>query len=138
MGFTGSDILEVTYNSPSIGSGTFFCKGGESVNMDLGGLISTDDQGMATGNGDIIDQMTMNRSKFELGPIAWDLTDKNELAQLAALAAAPVGATFTVSYVTGSIWEMQKGKPVGNLVGDGYAGTIPVTLQGAPNASRIS
>lgn len=138
MAFVGSDVLEVTYNNPLIGQGSFQCKAGEGSNIDLGGIRSTDDKTNSTGGGKRINQQTMNNSHFELPPIAWDKTDKDELKKLDDLAACPVGTVFTVAFVDGNIYQMQNGYPVGDLVGDGYAGTIPVTLQGDAGASKIS
>lgn len=138
MAYNGSDVLEVTYNNPVIGNGSLFCKSGEAVNIDLGGLRSTDDTKMVTGNGIRINQKTQSCSKFELPPIAWDKTDQDELAKLTALAGAANGSTWTVSFVDGAVYQMQNGYPVGDIVGDGYAGTIPLVLQGDANAKKIS
>ena len=136
--FIGSDVLEVTYNNPVVGNGSLFCKGGEASNIDLGGLRSTDDAKMITGNGIRINQQTQQASVFELPPVAWDKTDKDELSKLILLAGSQSGTTWTVSFVDGSIYQMQNGYPVGDLVGDGYAGTIAVKLQGNAGAKKIS
>lgn len=138
MAFVGSDVQDVTYNNSIIGQGTLFCKSGESSNIDLGGLRESDDKTMSTGNGKRIGQKTMNNSTFELPPVAWDKTGNDELLTLTKLAGATTGTTFTVTFVDGTIYQMQNGYPVGDIKGDGYAGTIPLTLQGDANASKIS
>lgn len=138
MAFIGSDVQEVTYNNSVVGSGTFFCKAGEASNIDLGGLRNADDKNMITGNGSKIEQKTMGRSSFELPPIAWDKTDKDELQKLVQLAASTVGTEWTVTFLDGSIYHMRNGSPVGDIVGDGYAGTVALTIQGDAGASRIS
>jgi hypothetical protein len=138
MAFVGSDVQDVTYSNSVLGQGSLFCKAGESSNIDLGGLRSTDDKAMVTGNGKRINQSVMQCSHFELPPIAWDKTDKDELKKLSDLAGARVGTTWTVSFVDGTIYQMQNGYPVGDIKGDGYAGTIPLVLQGDAYASKIS
>lgn len=138
MSFTGSDILEVTFNNAEKGQGTFYCKAGETYSIDLGGIRSTDDTGMVTGSGVIIDQKTVVRSKFTLGPIAWDKTSKDEVAVLVSLAETKVGTTFTVSCIDGAIYQMQNGFPVGDIDGDGYAAGVTVALQGNANAKQIA
>lgn len=138
MAYVGSDVLEVTYNNPIVGQGSFQCKAGEGSNISLGGISSGDDKGMVTGSGTRINQQTMNCSNFELPPIAWDKTGKDELAKLAELQSCTVGSVVTVSFVDGNIYQMQNAYPVGDLVGDGYAGTIACTFQGDAKASKIS
>lgn len=138
MGAVGSDVLEVTYNHPTIGSGSLQCKAGEASQIDQGGSRSTDDANFVTGDGSKIEQKTMARSVFELPPVAWDKVDKNELDILSQLAEASVGADWTVSFLDGTIYQMTNGHPVGDIKGDGYAGTIPLILHGDARAKRIS
>ena len=138
MAFVGSDVLDVTYNNPVVGNGTLFCKAGEGSKIDLGGLRTEEDTNGVSGNGKPIFKKVMKRSNFELPPVAWDKTDKDELAKLSQLAASGVGSTWTVSFVDGSIYQMQEGYPVGDIAGEGSEGTIELVLQGAANASKIS
>lgn len=138
MAYTGSGVLEVTYNNPEIGSGTFFCKEGEGYTIDLGGTRSSDDTSMVTGAGTRINQLSIVCSKFELPPIAWDKTVKDELLKLKKLAGSMVGTIWTVTCIDGAVYQMINGYPVGDIAGDGYAGTIPLTLVGDADAERIS
>lgn len=138
MAYTGSGVLEVTYNNPQIGQGTLFCKDGEGYTIDLGGKRSADDTAMVTTSGTRINQMSVVCSKFELPPIAWDKTAKDELAILKKLAGAMVGTTWTVTCIDGAIYQMQNGYPAGDIAGEGYDGTIPLTLVGDADAERIS
>ena len=138
MAFVGSDVLEVTYNNSIVGNGTLFCKAGEGSKIDLGGLRTEEDTNGISGNGRPIFKKVMKRSRFELPPVAWDKTDKDELAKLSQLAASTVGSTWTVSFIDGSIYQMQEGFPCGDIAGEGSEGTIELVLEGASNASRIS
>lgn len=140
MAYVGSDILEVTYNHPVIGQGTFQCKAGEGVTIDLGGVRSGDDRQNVTGGGKRINVQTMNCSQFTLTPVAWDKTGKDELKQLNKLVADPIGAVWTVAFLDGNVYRMQNGTPVGDIAGEGYNATIPLTLQGDayPATDKIS
>jgi len=137
MAYTGSGILAVTVSNTEVGTISLFPKAGESYNIDLGGTRSEDDAANATVSGDRINKQNIVCSKFELGQVAWDKTVKDELAFVNKLAAAKVGSTVTVKCIDGAIYEMQNGYPVGDLQGDGSAGTFPCTFQGNPNASRL-
>ena len=136
MAYKGSDVKEVTINHPTVGSFSLFCKAGEGSNIDLGGIRKNDDKQGITGNGEIMVQQTQNRSSFELPPIAWDKSGK-VLGKLVGLATSSDGSTVTVSYFDGYIVVMQNGHPVGDIVGDGYVGTIPLTFHGDANAKEL-
>lgn len=138
MAYTGSDIFKVTYANATIGSGTFYTKAGEGYTIDLGGQRSSDDKQNVTGGGTRINVATMSCSHFELPPIALDKTGVDELKKLNQLASAPTGSLVTVYCLDGAIYEMQNAYPVGDIAGDGYAGTIPCIFQGDAGASRIS
>jgi hypothetical protein len=51
---TGGDIIEITFNHPSIGSGTLFPKAGEDSTYNTGGFRSADDDNMIDGAGNMI------------------------------------------------------------------------------------
>src|SRR5690554_4651881 len=138
MAYTGSGILEVTYNNAEVGQGTFYTKDNEDYTIDLGGVRSSDDTSNATTSGERINQMNVVCSKFELPPVAWDKTVKDEQEKLQRLCASVVGSTWTITCLDGAIYKMENGYPVGDIAGDGMAGTVPVTLVGNPNAERIS
>lgn len=137
MAYTGSGVLSVTADNAQIGSATFFCKEGEGYTIDLGGTRSNDDASMVTGSGIRINQLSKVCSKFELPPIAWDKTVKDELSKLKEYSGAMVGTTWTVECIDGAIYIMNNGYPVGDIAGDGYAGTIALTLQGDADAQRL-
>jgi hypothetical protein len=126
MAYVGGDILEVTYNHEIEGSGTIFCKSNEDGTLDPGGLRTNDDANSVTGNGRMINQMNRVLASFE-GTIAWDMTDRDELAKLAKLAASPILADWTISSVSGAIWG-GKGKPVGDIQGNTNTALIKLKL----------
>lgn len=126
MGYTGGDILEITYNHPTIGSGVIFCKSNEDGTLDQGGFRSNDDANSIAANGRIIDQINRVRASFE-SMISWDMTDVDELEKLRQLAAHPVLADWTISSITGAIWG-GKGKPVGDIQGNTNTALITLKL----------
>jgi hypothetical protein len=137
MSFTGGDIVEITYNHPTIGSGTLLCKANEDGTMERGGRRSVDDTNMVTGDGQMIDQINMARWSFETPPIAWDMTGLDESEQLSRLAGSPVLADWTITHINGAIWG-GKGKPVGELPGATNTAQLTLKLSGSGRLRRIS
>ena len=127
MAYTGGDILEITYNHPTVGAGTIYCKSNESGTIDPGGYRSEDDANLVTGAGELIDQMNRVRSSFETPPIAWDMTDRDEIVNLADMAASPVLGDWTINHLNGKVWA-GKGKPVGDINGDTNTALITLKL----------
>ncbi len=124
--YVGGDIVEITYNHPTIGSGTIFCKSNEDGNLEPGGYRSNDDDNASTGDGKRIDQLNWQVPFFEAPPIAWDMTDFNEQDKLSQLAGDPVNADWTITHISGQIWG-GKGKPVGQI--PGATNSAQVTLK---------
>ena len=56
MSVIGGDILEITFNHPTLGSGIIFPKAAEDSTFDLGGFRSNDDAAGVDGSGEMIDQ----------------------------------------------------------------------------------
>lgn len=123
----GGDIIEITYNHSVLGSGTILCKSAEDGTMDLGGFRAADDDNMITGSGKLIDQINRVRASFESPPIAWDMTDKNELLKLSQMSESPILADWTITSISGAVFG-GKGKPVGDLKGNTNTAQIPLKL----------
>ena len=81
----GGDIIEITYNHPTLGSGVIFPKAAEDSTFNPGGFRSTDDNNMVDGAGNMIDQMNRSRWSFE-GTIAWDMNVAEDLEKIVAQA----------------------------------------------------
>jgi len=137
MSYVAGDILEITYNHPTIGSGTLYCKANEDSQVDPGGFRSEDDDAMVTGDGQLIDKINRKRWSYEAPPIAWDMTETDELGKLTQLAASPIPADWTISSISGAIWG-GKGKPVGDLKGATNTGQIPLKLSGGGVLKQIA
>lgn len=124
----GGDILEVTFNHPTLGSGTIFPKSSEDSTMNLGGFRSTDDNAMIAGNGEIIDQIHQTRWSVET-KVAWDMNTREDLEKVVSLAASPVPATWTFTHINGTIYG-GTGKPVGDYNGNGNDATFTLKVSG--------
>lgn len=124
----GGDILEVTYNHPTLGSGTLFPKSSEDNMYDLGGFRSKDEASGIDGGGSPIDVMNQVRGFFE-AVVANDMNTNKELEAVSALAASPVPATWTFSVVNGKSYT-GSGKPVGDLSGNINQGTFKLKVSG--------
>jgi|SRR5882762_882066 len=132
---TGGDVLEITYNHPIIGTGKLFPKSAEDCTLDPGGIRTTDDKNMADGAGRQIKQMNRVLWSFA-GPVSWDANIANELAQLQKLAASPINADYTISWINGTVWG-GTGSVVGDLEGNTNAATVDIKLSGGGELSKI-
>ena len=132
----GGDIIEMSYNHPTLGENTFYPKAEEAFTMKKGGLMSQDEDSGVAGNGEVIDKVTRKRWSVE-GPVMWRMNTVDELSILQALSADPVPAQWTFTHVNGSVWSGE-GKPVGDIDGDTLESTIPVKIAGGRQLQRIS
>lgn len=133
---TGGDIIEITYNHPTVGAGVLYPKAGEDSTWDLGGIRSADEANGIDGGGRNIDQMTRVRWFVE-STVSWDMNDTKELEKLNAMAGDPTPADWTLSHINGTIYK-GKGKPVGDIQGNGNAATIPLKVSGGGKLQTIS
>lgn len=131
----GGDIIEVTYNHPTLGSGVFYPKSAEDSTFDPGGFRGSDDANMVDGGGRNIRQLNQVRWSFE-SPIAWDMNVTNELATVAALSKSAEEATWTFTSINGTVWQ-GKGAPVGDVPGNGNQSTIPLKISGGGELKKI-
>jgi hypothetical protein len=136
MATVGGDIIEITYNHPVLGTGTFFPKAGEDNTYDIGGPRSDDDANMITGAGEMIDSMKRVRPFFE-AVVANDQNSRNDLDVARQLAGSPIPADWTISIINGTVWGLQ-GKPVGDLQGNISAATFTLKVAGSNVMKKIS
>ena len=133
----GGDIIEVTYNHDTVGSGTIYCKSNEDATVELGGYRSSDDEDMITGNGEFMDQINYKRPSIELPPINWHMTSSDEQQKLSDMAGSAVLGKWTVNHINGTIWG-GTGKPVGNIPGNTNQGTLTLKLAFTGKLKKLS
>ena len=131
----GGDLIEITWNHPTLGTGSIYPKANESSTYDPGGLRSADDANMIDGAGRMIDQVSRVRWSMET-TIAVDLVDENTMQVLANLAASPQEADWTFTNANGSVYK-GKGKPVGDLQPDGLASTMTLKVSGGGTLQKL-
>lgn len=135
MASVGGDIIEITYNHPTLGTGTIFPKANQDSVFDLGGFRSDDSKDGISGDGEMIDKLTRVRWGFEV-EVAWDMNTRNDLEKLTALNASPVSADWTISHINGTVYG-GKGKPVGDMAGNGNSATFKLKVAGGNTLKKI-
>lgn len=136
MSAVGGDIIEVTYNHPTLGTGTLFPKSNEDSTYDVGGFRSNDDANMVDGGGNFIDQLNRQRWSFEL-VVAWDKDlSPDTLTAISNLSESPELAEWTFTHINGTVYG-GTGKPVGDIQGSGNAATISFKVAGGGKLTTI-
>lgn len=135
MAAVGGDVLEITYNHPTLGSGTWMPKAGEDFTINLGGITGSDDENNVSGGGSNIKILSRRRWSME-GSIEWDANIANELEQAANLAAHPVDAEWTITLINGTVWAGQ-GSVVGDVQGSTNSATIGLKIAGGGKMKKI-
>lgn len=128
MAATGGDVVEITYNHPTLGSGTLYPKAKEDNTLNLGGFRSEDDENGVDGSGRTIDKMSRIRWSFE-GVIANDNNVTKELEAVVKMAESPVEADWTFTHISGQVYG-GTGKPVGNIDNALGAATFQLKVAG--------
>lgn len=125
---SGGSIIEITYNNPEVGSGTFYPKESEDSTYDLGGIRTQDDANMIDGAGRAIYQMNKVRWSFAV-KTAWDM-DALDLEAMSALSASLRETTMTFTNINGTIYK-GTGKLVGDIQGNGNTATVDFKASGS-------
>lgn len=125
----GGDIIELSYNHPTVGSGSLLPKANESSTFDKGGFRSDDDTNGIDGGGTAIRKM--NRARWSVETlIAHDSNIKKEYDKVVAMAQSPLPATWVITHVNGSIYSGE-GFPVGDLKFNGNDATFSLKISGS-------
>lgn len=135
MAVVAGDILEITYNNDNKGSGRFFAKAAEDSEFVLGGYKVDDDENAIDGGGRNIKKMNMVKPSFSV-LVSWDMNTDNEMQKLQDLSSEPLDSDWTISHSNGSTWSM-KGSPVGDIKGNGNAGTFTLKVSGGGVLKKI-
>lgn len=131
---TGGDIIEITWNHPTLGSGVIYPKAQEDSTFDLGGFRTGDDANMINGAGQAIRQLNRVRWSFEV-LVSWDMNVNLDLEKITALAGDPQEAEWTITCINGAIYS-GTGSPVGDIQGNGNQSTFPFKVSGSNTLSK--
>ncbi len=132
----GGDIVEITYNHPTLGSGTFSPKSGEDSTYDLGGFRTSDDSAMLSSDGQNIKQINRRRWMFQV-LCTWDMNDQTDLENAVSLAGDPIDADWTFTNINGTTYA-GKGSVVGEPQGNGNNSTFPLNVSGGGDLVKIA
>lgn len=135
MGYIGGDFTEVTYNHPTLGSGSFSPKAGEDSTKDNGGFRGNDDANSVTGNGRRIKQLNRVGWFVEL-VIAVDDQEEETMDVLSAMAGDPEDADWTFTHVSGVVY-VGKGSPVGDIQDNKNAATSTLKVAGGGILEKV-
>jgi len=127
------DLLELAVEHPELGSRVFEPKSGEDMNIMLGGFKSNDDDGNITAFGTRIDQK--NRFPWSAEPTIG--ANDGDIDFLQLLTESTLEGNWTFTFINGDV-RVGKGKPVGDLVENRQAGTIPFKIAGSNRLELIS
>ena len=131
----GGDILELTYNHPTLGSGTVYPKAGEDSTLILGGFRVEDEDTGVDGSGRNIKKLTRKRWSADM-VVAWDNNLAKELEAICAMAESPEDAEWTITHVSGAVYGAT-GSPVGDLEGAANAATFKLKIAGGGKLTKI-
>lgn len=124
----GGDIIEITYNHPSLGSGVLYPKAGEDNSYFPGGIITSSDETMIDGGGNPIWQKNRRRAYF-VAVCANDQNQGQELEKMIELSASPVPADWTFAIINGTVYG-GSGMPVDSFEGNINQATFSLRVEG--------
>lgn len=133
----GGDIIEVTVNHPTLGTGIFKIKSNESSTLDLGGIRKNDDANQISTDGTtMIRQMNMTAWSAEFTVIN-DTSAPVPAAELVcALMESPEEGDYTIALINGIVYGGQ-GSPVGDNQPDANTSTFTMKINGAGKLKKI-
>lgn len=135
MAYAGGDILEITYNHPTLGSGVIYPKSGEGFTIDFGGVRADDDEASITGSGESIYKLNNKRWSVE-GTVANDTSTRKEYNAIVSMVETSQEAEWTFTHRSGSIFSA-KGIPVGDLKTDLNEATFTLKISGGGKIKQI-
>lgn len=134
MSYFAGDLKEATVNHPVEGSVVFQYKASEDNTFDLGGQRTTEVN--VTGNGTAMRKI--NAVPWVVsGLIAWDMITAKDAQALCRMAASTLEGDWTFTNVNGSVYG-GKGSPMGDIVGNVNQSTVPTTISGGGQLTKIA
>ena len=135
MASFGGDILEITFNNPTFGSGSFFPKASEDSTFDPGGFRVDDDADSVSGDGQGIYKKNRKRWAFDV-TCAQDMNNREDVDKLINIVESESETDWTISSVNGTVYA-GKGYPVGDINFNGNAATFALKVSGGGRMKKI-
>jgi hypothetical protein len=135
MAYIGGQLTEITWNHPTLGSGTLAPKSNEDATLDTGGVRSDDENNGIAGDLTAIRKMNLTRWSVEV-VVANDTNVGKQLEAMVALAGDPQEAVFKFTHINGSVYS-GSGFPVGDLQGSFGNATFKLKLAGSNTLQKI-
>ncbi|OJV51646.1 MAG: hypothetical protein BGO31_00130 [Bacteroidetes bacterium 43-16] len=132
----GGDIIEVTVNHPTLGTGIFKIKSNEGSTFDLGGIRKNDDANQIATDGSIIRQMNMAAWSFELTAVNDTVASKPAAEFVCDLQASPEEGDWTFTFINGTVYG-GLGSPVGDVQPDANVATFTLKVNGGGKLKKI-
>jgi len=131
---TGGDVLEITFDNPNIGSGSFFPISNQGNTFKPGGIMANDDANQVTASGTMINQLNRTLGHFEV-LCENDMNLRDDISVAQALAGDTANTDFTISLNNKTVWTAT-GRPVGELTSDVNASSFTLKIN-APVWEKI-
>lgn len=128
MAVNAGDIIEISYNHPTVGSGVLSPVTAQDNEYDLGDVRTVDDENSVTAKGEAIYVMNTKRWKATT-LVTSDMNVRQEYEKMIAISKSLDEATWTFLHINGTVYR-GKGKPVGDLKLNVNAGTFSLMVSG--------
>jgi len=137
MGYIGGQLTQITFNHPTLGTGTFAPKSSDDSTINLGGIRSDSGVTDIAGDGTAIRKMNLHRWMVDT-TVAFDSTAmaKSGLSILSALAADAKEAVWKFTHISGSVYS-GSGFPVDVVDGNLGTATIKIKFEGSNSLQEI-
>ncbi len=133
----GGDIIEVTVNHPTVGTGVFKIKSNESSTIDLGGIRKNDDANQISSDGTtMIRQMNMAAWSAEYTVINDTAATVPAAELVCALMESPEEGNYTIALINGTVYG-GLGSPVGDVQPDINVSTFTMKINGPGKLKKI-
>jgi hypothetical protein len=128
MAVNAGDIIEISYNHPTVGSGVLSPVAAQDNEYDIGGVRTVDDENSVTAKGEAIYVMNMKRWAAT-ALVTSDMNIRQEYEKMVAISQSLDEATWTFLHINGTTYR-GKGKPAGDLKLNVNAGTFSLKISG--------
>lgn len=134
---SGGDMIQISWNDPNLGSGTFYGKSGEDTTVNTGGAMTDDSDTNIDTAGNFINTMRLIPWKIS-STISWDMINpqRREIEMLKKLTGTVNSQDFVFTNINGVNYT-GNGKVVGAVEGSAKDCTMTITFMGGGTLAQI-